>query len=62
MSLADLKERVAFAKKVKKTYPTTLWTEMVGFFLDRVSFYYKKTQQAKREPHVEECGVRSRRV
>ena len=42
MSSADLKKRVAFAKKVKKTYPTTLWTEMVGFFLDGVSFYYKK--------------------
>ena len=42
MSSADLKRRVAFAKKVKKTYPTTLWTEMVGFFLDGVSFYYKK--------------------
>ena len=42
MSSAYLKERVAFAKKVKKTYLTTLWTEMVGFFLDGVSFYYKK--------------------
>ena len=42
MSSADLKKRVAFANKVKKTYPTTLWTEMVGFFLDGVSFYYKK--------------------
>ena len=32
MSSADLKKRVAFAKKVKKTYPTILWTEMVGCF------------------------------
>ena len=59
MSSADLKKRVAFANKVKKTYPTTLWTEMVGFFLNGVSFYYK---QVKREPHVEEYGVRSQRV
>ena len=33
MSSADLKKRVAFAKKVKK---------MLGFFLDGVNFYYKK--------------------
>ena len=42
MSSVDLKKRVTLAKNVKKTYPTTLWTEMVGFFLDGVSFYYKK--------------------
>ena len=42
MSSVDLKKRVAFAKKVKKKFPTTMWTEMVRFFLDGVSFYYKK--------------------
>ena len=42
MSLSDLKKRVAFGKEVKKTYPTTVWTDMVGFYLDGVSFYYKK--------------------
>jgi hypothetical protein len=52
MSLSDLKKRVAFAKKVKKSYPETVWTELVGFYLDGVSFYYKKkpADQA-RAPH-----------
>ena len=42
MSLSDLKKTVAFAKEVQKTYPTIVWTDMVGFYLDGVSFYYKK--------------------
>ena len=52
MSLSDLKKRVAFAKKVKKSYPETVWTELVGFYLDGVSFYYKKNPANQaRAPH-----------
>ena len=36
MSLSDPKKRVAFAKKVKKSFPATVWTE---FYLDGVNMY-----------------------
>ena len=39
---ADLKKRVSFAKKMNKEYPNTVWTENINFFLDGVSFAYKR--------------------
>jgi len=42
MSKTDLKKRVAFARYVLKKYKEDVWTSKVAFYLDGVSFYYKR--------------------
>ena len=37
----DLAKRLKFARRVKREYPKELWTDMINFYLDGVSFYYK---------------------
>ena len=41
LSESDLRQRVAFAKKIRKKYPPNFWTEDVAFYLDGVAFVYK---------------------
>ena len=45
----DLKLRHQFARTMQKTYPKELWTDQINFYLDGVSFYYKRNpaDQAK---------------
>ena len=38
----DLKKRLSFAKKMRKDYCNTVWKENINFFLDGVSFAYKR--------------------
>ena len=37
----DLKKRLKFARKIKREYNDSLWTEQIAFFLDAVSFIHK---------------------
>lgn len=37
----DVKERLAFAKRMKKSYSKDVWKDSVAFYLDGVSFCYK---------------------
>lgn len=37
----DLKKRLKFARKIKREYDDSLWTEQIAFFLDAVSFIHK---------------------
>ena len=48
----DIKERLAFAKRMKKNYAPEVWTDSIAFFLDGVSFCFKTNpaDQAK-APH-----------
>ena len=48
----DIKERLAFAKRMKKNYAPEVWTDLIAFFLDGVSFCDKTNlaDQAK-APH-----------
>lgn len=39
---ADKKKRVTFAKKMMKEYDEDVWTKDIAFYLDGVSFVYKK--------------------
>lgn len=41
MSCVDMRNRVAFAKEMKKNYSPDIWKNGVAFFLDGVSFYHK---------------------
>ncbi len=38
----DLKKRLSFAKKMKKDYSNNVWKKDINFFLDGVSFAYKR--------------------
>ena len=42
LNKTDLKKRLSFAKKMKKEYCNTVWREDINFFLDGVSFAYKR--------------------
>ena len=42
VSEADKKKRVRFAKKIMKEYDEDFWTKDIAFYLDDVSFVYKK--------------------
>ena len=37
----DLKKGFKFARKIKREYNDSLWTEQIAFFLDAVSFIHK---------------------
>ena len=37
----DLKKRLRFARKIKREYDDSLWTERIAFFLDAVCFIHK---------------------
>ena len=41
MSEKDKRERLQFAKKMKRDYPLDVWTNSVTFYLDGVSYYHK---------------------
>jgi len=41
LSKRDLRQRVSFAKKIRKKYPPNFWTDDVAFYLDGVAFVYK---------------------
>ena len=38
----DLKKRLSFAKKMKREFSSNVWKEDINFFLDGVSFAYKR--------------------
>ena len=38
----DLKERLKFAKNIRKDCSKDVWKDNVAFYLDRVSFWYKR--------------------
>ena len=42
LSEKDLKERVKFAKNIRKHYSKDVWKDNVAFYLDCVSFWYKR--------------------
>ena len=42
LSEKDLKERLKFAKNIRKDYPKDVWKDNVAFYLDCVSFWYKR--------------------
>lgn len=42
MSACDMRKRVNFAKEMQKKYSPDVWKDSVAFFLDGVSFYYKR--------------------
>jgi transposase len=41
MSRKDIKDRLNFARKVKKTLPADFWTSGISFYLDGTSFVHK---------------------
>ena len=41
LTYKDLKKRLRFARKIKREYDDSLWTERIAFFLDAVSFIHK---------------------
>lgn len=43
----DVKHRLAFAKRVKKERSKDFWTKELSFYLDGVSFYYKRNPAAQ---------------
>ncbi len=49
MTQKDLKNRVRFARKMQRDYSANVWTREIGFYLDGVSFAYKRNplDQAK---------------
>lgn len=49
LHLKDLRQRLAFAKDMKRNYSLSLWTQDISFYLDAVSFFYKRNpfDQAK---------------
>lgn len=42
LSESDCQKRLKFAKKMKKEYPANVWTHEMAFYLDGVSFTYKR--------------------
>ena len=42
LSEKDLKERLKFAKNIRKHYSKDVWKDTVAFYLDCVSFWYKR--------------------
>ena len=42
LSEKDVKERLKFAKNIRKDYSTDVWKDNVDFYLDCVSFWYKR--------------------
>ncbi|KXJ12063.1 hypothetical protein AC249_AIPGENE28757 [Exaiptasia diaphana] len=42
LSESDCQKRLKFAKKMKKEYPANVWTHEMAFYLDGISFTYKR--------------------
>ena len=42
LSEKDLKERIKFAKNIRKQYSKDVWKDNVAFYLDCISFWYKR--------------------
>lgn len=49
LTVADHERRLKFARKIKREYTSSLWTDQVAFYLDGVSFVhkYKPADQAR---------------
>ncbi len=47
MSAKDRKARVTFAKKIVRGNEETLWTKKIAFYLDGVSFVYKRNPKSQ---------------
>ena len=49
LTMADHERRLKFARRIKREYTCSLWTEQVAFYLDGVSFAhkYKPADQAR---------------
>lgn len=42
LTKTDTVKRLKFAREIKKNYPIDVWTTKVAFYIDAVSFYYKR--------------------
>ena len=73
LTAKDIKRRLKFAKEVKKNHPRDLWTRKINFYLDGVSFYYKRNPagqarapqgriwRTKREGLAEGCTAKGKK-
>ena len=41
LSVADLTNKLRFARKMKRDYPHDVWTTKIGFYLDATSYTFK---------------------
>ena len=59
----DVKERLAFVKHMKKNYSPEVWTDLVAFYLDGVSFVSitKRIPQIKLKHLTDVFGARNRK-
>ena len=62
LSEKDLKERLKFAKNIRKDYSKDMWKDNVSFYLDALVFGKKGTQQIKPARLTAVFGARSVRM